>query len=351
MTDMEGCAGIINRADWVLNDSKYYEEGKILLTEEVNAAVDGLFSAGATEILVADGHGYGAINLMKLDPRVRLQRGFPDPWPFGLDETFDCMCHIGQHAKASTEKAHICHTGNHYVIDRAINGVSVGEFGEMVYCAEELKVTPIFASGDLAFTKEAQDLVEGIVTVSVKEGLMTGKGLDKTFEETINRNIAAIHFHPLKARELIRNVKANAADLSIKPENIQVHKNVLIIQSDPIKQFRTEGDFSLKIQLPLSVIATWSKESHVETIEGIPYLNVMGTKESPYPIRTERELWHFNEDPYSHYKLMNDIVLFESETWYWPEKVFGSLDFNGKRIIRAEDMFKNPYTDEITPIP
>jgi small subunit ribosomal protein S2 len=134
-------------------------------------------------------------------------------------------------------------------------------------------------------------------------------------------------------------------------ENIQVHKNVLIIQSDPIKQFRTEGDFSLKIQLPLSVIATWSKESHVETIEGIPYLNVMGTKESPYPIRTERELWHFNEDPYSHYKLMNDIVLFESETWYWPEKVFGSLDFNGKRIIRAEDMFKNPYTDEITPIP
>ncbi|MGI6561361.1 MAG: hypothetical protein ACOX3Q_02195 [Clostridia bacterium] len=152
-------------------------------------------------------------------------------------------------------------------------------------------------------------------------------------------------------KQSFRNVKANAADLSIKPENIQVHKNVLIIQSDPIKQFRTEGDFSLKIQLPLSVIATWSKESHVETIEGIPYLNVMGTKESPYPIRTERELWHFNEDPYSHYKLMNDIVLFESETWYWPEKVFGSLDFNGKRIIRAEDMFKNPYTDEITPIP
>lgn len=227
MTDMEGCAGIINRADWVLNDSKYYEEGKILLTEEVNAAVDGLFSAGATEILVADGHGYGAINLMKLDPRVRLQRGFPDPWPFGLDETFDCMCHIGQHAKASTEKAHICHTGNHYVIDRAINGVSVGEFGEMVYCAEELKVTPIFASGDLAFTKEAQDLVEGIVTVSVKEGLMTGKGLDKTFEETINRNIAAIHLHPLKARELIRNGAYTALRKFIEnPESFKIKKPI-----------------------------------------------------------------------------------------------------------------------------
>ena len=44
-------------------------------------------------------------------------------------------------------------------------------------------------------------------------------------------------------KQSFRNVKANAADLSIKPENIQVHKNVLIIQSDPIKQFRTEEIF------------------------------------------------------------------------------------------------------------
>jgi len=205
MTDLEGSAGVINREDWVLKDSKYYEDAKILLTEEVNAAIEGLFQAGADEILVADGHGSGGINLMKLDPRVLFLRGFPDPWPFGLDASFDCMCHIGQHAKASTEKAHICHTGNQYSIDRAINGVSVGEFGEMVYCANELNVAPIFGSGDLAFTKEAQDLVDGIVTVSVKEGLVPGKGLDKTFEETMNRNHAAIHLHPLKARELIQN--------------------------------------------------------------------------------------------------------------------------------------------------
>lgn len=204
MTDLEGCAGVINREDWVLKDSMYYEDAKLLLTEEVNAAIEGLYQAGATDILVADGHGYGAINFLKLDPRVRLIRGFPGPFPFGLDESFDCMCHIGQHAKASTEKAHICHTGNQYTIDRAINGVSVGEFGEMVYCAAEMNVTAIFGSGDLAFTKEAEDFVEGIVTVSVKEGLIPGKGLDKTFEETCNRNHAAIHIHPFKARELIR---------------------------------------------------------------------------------------------------------------------------------------------------
>ena len=44
MTDLEGVAGVINFADWVCSDSKYYEDAKILLTEEVNAAIDG-FSA------------------------------------------------------------------------------------------------------------------------------------------------------------------------------------------------------------------------------------------------------------------------------------------------------------------
>jgi D-amino peptidase len=227
MTDLEGVAGVINFADWVCSDSKYYEDAKILLTEEVNAAIDGFFSAGATEILVADGHGYGGINLMKLDPRARMQRGFPDPYPFGLDETFDCICHIGQHAKASSEKAHICHTGSFDVIDHTINGVSIGEFGEMVYCANELKVPEIFATGDLAFTKEAEDLVEGIVTVAVKEGLAPGRGIEKTLEETVNRTDAAIHLHPLKARELIRN----GAYIALKkfmenPESFKIKKPI-----------------------------------------------------------------------------------------------------------------------------
>ena len=33
----------------------------------------------------------------------------------------------------------------------------------------------------------------------------SGRGIEKTLEETVNRTDAAIHLHPLKARELIRN--------------------------------------------------------------------------------------------------------------------------------------------------
>lgn len=78
MTDMEGVAGVIDRENYVMFESRYYELGKELLTKEVNAAIEGFFEAGAREILVADGHGSGAINQLLLDPRVDLIRGFPE---------------------------------------------------------------------------------------------------------------------------------------------------------------------------------------------------------------------------------------------------------------------------------
>ena len=227
MTDLEGSAGVLDRKNWVLWDSRYYEDAKLLLTNEINAAIEGFFDAGAAEIVVADGHGYGGVNHIKLDNRVKFLRGFPDPWPFGMDASFDCVCWIGQHAKASTEMSHICHTGNHYVIDKTLNGVSIGEFGSLVYCAEELGVTSIFGSGDKAFTKEAEELVDGIVTVSVKEGLMPGKGMDKTFEETIDRTSAAIHLHPDRACELIKEGASSALKKFIaEPDSFKVTKPV-----------------------------------------------------------------------------------------------------------------------------
>ena len=66
MTDMEGVAGIQNSPDWCRppapeSSGRYYDLGKELLTREVNAAVEGLFEGGATEVLVADGHGPGGI--------------------------------------------------------------------------------------------------------------------------------------------------------------------------------------------------------------------------------------------------------------------------------------------------
>lgn len=203
MTDLEGVAGVLNRNDWVHLGSQYYEKAKMLLTKEVNAAAMGFFNAGATEILVSDGHGAGGIQPELLDDRLLLLRGYPTGYPCGLTSEYDCLAWIGQHAKAGTPFAHIPHTGNHHVIDLSINGISVGELGELAMCAGVLGVKPILATGDKAMCLEANQLLPGIETVSVKEGLKAGSGDECTFEEYNSRNIAAVHLSPGKARDMI----------------------------------------------------------------------------------------------------------------------------------------------------
>jgi D-amino peptidase len=205
MTDMEGVAGILDFESWCHPGARYYDLGKEFLTGEVNAAVDGFFAGGATAVLVADGHGCGAISPKHLDPRAELMRGWPTGYPLGLDESrYDALAWVGQHAKAGTEKAHLAHTQGFGYLDLSVNGISIGEFGQVVLCGGQLGVPAIFAAGDLAFTREAADLVPGIETVAVKRGTRVGTGDELDEEAYARRNLAAIHLQPEKARAEVR---------------------------------------------------------------------------------------------------------------------------------------------------
>src|SRR5947208_15399923 len=55
---MEGVDGIV-KWQQVSGGEKLYDEGRVLYTEEINAAVRGAKAAGATEIVVMDCHGAG----------------------------------------------------------------------------------------------------------------------------------------------------------------------------------------------------------------------------------------------------------------------------------------------------
>jgi len=223
MTDLEGVAGVLDHQNWCSPESRYNDLAKEFLTLEVNAAVDGFFSAGATEILVADGHGSGGINPDLLDPRAELLRGWGQGYPLGLEDGWDFMAHVGQHAKARTEHAHLAHTQGFSWLDLSVNGVSIGEFGQMVYCATELGIRTIFGSGDLAFTKEAQALLPGIETVAIKRGTRPGRGDELDGPSYGQKNTGAIHKQPKKARELVRTgaakalIRAQIEDFGIAP--------------------------------------------------------------------------------------------------------------------------------------
>ncbi|MEW6357391.1 MAG: M55 family metallopeptidase [Planctomycetota bacterium] len=223
MTDLEGVAGVIDSENWCHREGRYYELAKEFLTYEVNAAVDGFFQGGAKEILVADGHGPGALNPNLLDSRVELMRGWGKGWPFNLDEGWDAIAWVGQHAKARTEFAHLAHTQGMNYLNLAVNGVAIGEFGQLALCASQLGVRVIFGSGDLAFTKEVQALTPGVETVAVKRGTSPGAGDDLDAEAYRKKNAPAIHKQPKRAREMIRDgavramARARQEDFGIIP--------------------------------------------------------------------------------------------------------------------------------------
>ena len=223
MTDIEGVAGLVNFADWALPESRYYEQGKMLLTEEVNAAVRGLFDAGADEVVVIDGHGHGAINTILLDKRAQYSRGWGVYHQFGLADNFDAFITIGQHAKAGTLKSHITHTGSFSVLEARINGISVGEYGQCVMISGFYGTPAIFAAGERAFCEEAKALTPWVHTAEGKYGVTLDNGANCSAEEYEVHNLGAVHVHPEVARERIyAGAKAALEDFKANPDKFKI---------------------------------------------------------------------------------------------------------------------------------
>ncbi|MBD3182205.1 hypothetical protein GF312_07930 [Candidatus Poribacteria bacterium] len=204
MTDMEGVSGVINSSDYASPGSLYYETARELTTMEINAAIEGLLEVGASEMLVVDGHGPGAINPQLLHPEARLLTGRPMGYPFGCNESFDAAIMIGQHAKSNTDGGHLCHTGSFAIENLIINDVSVGEAGCNMLFTAYFGVPTIMLSGDRAACDEVQLLVSNMEVAPVKEGVKRGSATGLTGEQNKVFNGAAVFLSPEKARKLIK---------------------------------------------------------------------------------------------------------------------------------------------------
>ena len=216
MTDLEGVAGILNFEDWIYPHSRYYDKAKAMLTAEVNAATQAFLDNGFTEVIVYDGHGPGAIDPNLLHVEAKLIFGatkpiYPHSCHFGLDRSFAAFAYVGQHAKSRTSYSHLTHTGTSAVLSRAVNGYEIGEFGSGVYCAWELGIPTIFASGEKALCIEAEELAPGIVTAAVKEGLLEDEFDHYDAKSYAAAKLSAMHLSPQKACELIAEKAALAA--------------------------------------------------------------------------------------------------------------------------------------------
>ncbi|RLE80918.1 MAG: aminopeptidase [Thermoprotei archaeon] len=242
ITDLEGVAGIVIE-EQTRPGAKYYDEARLLLTREVNAAVEGALDGGADEILVNDGHN-GGFNIMleELHEEAKLVHGVPRTFSLvGLDRGVDVVFLIGYHAMAGTPRAVLDHTMSSLAIhDVYLNGVKVGEIGLMAAIAGYYDVPVGLVTGCEKACEEARKLLGDVEFVVTKRGY--------------GRNYA-ITLSPKKARKLIREASKRAVTRAKKGE---------------FKPFRVESPVELKI--------VYNKTVFADSFEGKPMIERLDSR-------------------------------------------------------------------------
>jgi len=173
-TDMEGISGVVNW-DQVTPGHAEYARFRLLMTQEVNAAIRGAFEAGAGEVLVTDGHWAGSNLLIEeLDRRVRLNSGDFSPLQMvqGIDDTVQGVLLVGYHARAGTPNAILDHTwSSSTVANLWLNGTLMGEAGLNAAVCGHFGAPVLMVSGDQAVCAEAMKLLGQIEVVVVKNAV------------------------------------------------------------------------------------------------------------------------------------------------------------------------------------
>jgi len=173
--DMEGICGVVN-AEQTIPGNPEYTAARKWMADDVNAAVDGAFRAGATEVVVNDSHG-GMRNIDPgdLHPKAVLITGSPKPGSMmqGIDETYGAVLFIGYHAAAGTQDAVLDHTISGGVVQSVkVNGTELPELGLNAAIAGACNVPVVFVSGDVAVCKQAKAILgPDVVTAPVKDGI------------------------------------------------------------------------------------------------------------------------------------------------------------------------------------
>src|SRR4051812_43744728 len=200
---MEGTAGVV---DWsqCLGPGGEYDHYRRLLQNEVNAAIAGAASSGATSFLVNDSHS----SMQNLWPdellgsaRYLSGRHKPMYMMQGLDASYDAVFFVSYHGSMASDASTLSHTYNPTAIARVrLNGTEVGESGINALVALGHGVPVVLVTGDATTAEEAARICPGVHPAVVKHSVT---------------RFAADSLHPTEACTLIRETAAAAiADLS-----------------------------------------------------------------------------------------------------------------------------------------
>jgi len=213
-TDLEGICDFYSWKEADIPTSRGIDYTKEFLTQEVNAAIEGICSVDPNAVVVVeDGHGGGYFgpNILaeKLHKQATLVVGTYHRHLSTIDSSFDLLMMIGAHAMAGTACGQMNHTlSKESIYNVLLNGAPIGEIGICATIAGYYGVPLAMVSGDYWAAKEAEQLIENIQTVSVKKGI---------------NSFCAECLHPETARDLIRDAARNSIEKKhmLKPYRIE----------------------------------------------------------------------------------------------------------------------------------
>jgi len=178
--DMEGATGVCHR-DHLVPGGQDYEKARHWLTGDVNAAVEGALAAGASDVVVADGHGtMRNILLDELHADARLLTGPAQARNRPLGQLaalesgpFDAAFLIGYHSRAGTAGGLLSHTWVGALVNEIrLNGRPAGEAQLNAAILGSHDIPVVLASGSDDFCREARaDFDQELELVEVKQTL------------------------------------------------------------------------------------------------------------------------------------------------------------------------------------
>src|SRR5687767_13981216 len=184
--DMEGVTGAVRGSD-VSSSSETYAATRESLTADVNAAIAGLLKAGATEVVLTDGHGSGSNEpdyiLEKLPKGARFDlRDVPyDPYIETMDKSFAAMVAIAMHGRAGG-KAFLAHTYNGHT-KWVMGSHDMNESMLVAASAARFDIPLILVTGDDVLQQEIADFSPATEYVVVKRAVSAESAEPRSREE------------------------------------------------------------------------------------------------------------------------------------------------------------------------
>ena len=231
--DAEGISGIYKLGQ-VMPSHKEFAWAQIMMANDINAAGEGAFAAGAQQVIVNDAHNAGNNLLIdQLDERIDLISG--NIRPLGMAQGADLGCDaallIGYHRRKGG-KGVISHSYSYgSMVEMRINGKLASEHDLVGLCIGAYGIPVVFLSGDNLVIEDAKESIPGIYTVETKVA--------------ISNNAALCHHPRRNARNIAKTVE-------------QALRNY---QKDGIQPMRLNGPIQIDVRYSAEVQAELATKS------------------------------------------------------------------------------------------